>query len=84
MRRFAFLLTAFLVVCSPVGPDRPDRTDPADAPRLAIVSPRIDAVRLEAGAQLEFHVEATSPRERPINGVKPGAPRSTARSGGKA
>ena len=79
MRRFAFLLTAFLVVCSPVGPDRPDRTDPADAPRLAIVSPGIDAVRLEAGAQLEFHVEATSPRERPltITFLVDGAPRAT-------
>lgn len=79
MRRFAFLLTAFLVVCSPVGPDRPDRADPADAPRLASVAPRIDEVHLEAGAQLEFHVEATSPREKPltITFLVDGDPRST-------
>jgi PKD repeat protein len=76
VRRFAFLLTAFLVVCSPVGPDR---ADPADGPRLASVSPGIDEVRLEAGAQLEFHVEATSPRERPltITFLVDGDPRAT-------
>ena len=80
MRRFAFLLTAFLVVCSPVGPDRPDRADPADGPRLASVSPGIDEVRLEAGAHLEFHVEATSPREKPltITFLVDGDPRATA------
>ena len=79
MRRFAFLLTAFLVVCSPVGPDRADRADPADAPRLASVSPGIDEVRLEAGAHLEFHVEATSPREKPltITFLVDGDPRAT-------
>lgn len=76
MRRFAFILTAFLVVCSPVGPDRPD---PADAPRLASVSPGIDQVRLEAGAHLEFHVEATSPRHKPltITFLVDGDPRAT-------
>ncbi|MGH7566422.1 MAG: hypothetical protein ACREK2_06300 [Gemmatimonadota bacterium] len=68
MRRSTFLFTTvFLVVCSPVGPDSfPAGPDPSDAPRLASVSPGADQVRIEAGARVEFHVEATSPRERPL------------------
>jgi PKD repeat protein len=66
VRRFAFLLTAFLVVCSPVGPDRPAPGDPADAPRLGSITPGVDEVRVETGARVEFHVEATSPREKPL------------------
>jgi PKD repeat protein len=66
VRRYAFLLTAFLVVCSPIGPDHPEGGDPADAPRLASVSPSVVEVQVEAGARVEFHVEATSPRERSL------------------
>jgi len=48
---------------SPVSPgEPPGLPDPADAPRLASVSPGADEVRIESGDRVEFHVEATSPR----------------------
>ena len=68
MRRFACLVSALLaVVCSPVGPDATDPVpDPADAPHLATVLPHEDDVRVAAGDPIEFHVEATSPRQKPL------------------
>jgi PKD repeat protein len=67
VRRFALLFaTIFVVACSPVGPDSHDRPGPSDAPRLASVSPGVTEIRVEAGARLEFHVEATSPRAKPL------------------
>lgn len=69
MRRSAFLFAAiFGVVCSPAGPDAsdPEGPDPSDAPRLVSVSPDVDEVRMEAGASVEFHLEATSPRDKAL------------------
>jgi PKD repeat protein len=66
VRPIAFLLTAFLVVCSPVGPDPSGDPDPAVAPRLASVSPGSDDVRVAPGVAVQFHVEATSPRARTL------------------
>ena len=66
VRRFACLATVLLaVVCSPVGPES-IAPDPADAPRLATVLPLEDDVRITAGDPIEFHVEATSPRQKPL------------------
>lgn len=78
MRLIVFLLTAFLVTCGPVGPDLPG--DPAEAPRLASVSPGVDEVRVAPGATVEFHVEATSPRAKAltITFLVDGDPRATA------
>lgn len=80
MRRFACLVSALLaVVCSPVGPSDPV-PDPADAPRLATVLPHEDDVRVAAGDPIEFHVEATSPRQKPlaVTFLVDGSPRTNA------
>ena len=82
MRRFACLVSALLaVVCSPVGPETTDPVpDPADAPRLATVLPHEDDVRVAAGDPIEFHVEATSPRQKPlaVTFLVDGSPRTNA------
>ncbi len=64
-----------------MGPDRDTGApDPADAPRLAGISPGADEVRIEAGASVEFQVVATSPRALPltITFLVDGAPRAVA------
>ena len=67
MRRFAILWTTLvLVVCGP-GPSGPAGPDPADAPRLSSVQPDVSEVRVETGAPIEFRVEATSPRSKPLS-----------------
>ena len=68
MRRIPFVIVVLSAIfCSPAGPDRdPGAPDPADAPRLAGISPGVDEVRIEAGARVEFQVVATSPRELPL------------------
>ena len=81
MRRISFVIVVLSAVfCSPVGPDRSPGPDPADAPRLAGISPGVDEVRIEAGARVEFQVVATSPRELPltITFLVDGAPRAVA------
>lgn len=80
MRRFACFLAALFVVCSPLGPDGSDPgPDPSDAPRLASVLPGDAVVRIETGGRIEFHVAATSPREKPlaITFLVDGIPRSS-------
>jgi PKD repeat protein len=68
VRRLACLVSALLaVVCSPVGPDPVDPgPDPADAPRLATVLPHAAELQVAAGDPIEFRVEATSPRRKPL------------------
>jgi PKD repeat protein len=82
VRRIPFLLVVLSgLFCSPVGPDRDTGApDPADAPRLAGISPGVDEVRIEAGSSVEFQVAATSPRALPltITFLVDGAPRAVA------
>lgn len=82
MRRISFVIVVLSAVfCSPVGPDRgPEPPDPADAPRLAGISPSVDEVRVEAGARVDFEILATSPRALPltITFLVDGAPRAVA------
>jgi PKD repeat protein len=82
VRRIPFVILVLSgLFCSPVGPDRgAGPPDPADAPRLAGISPGVDEVRIEAGASVEFQVVATSPRALPltITFLVDGAPRAVA------
>ena len=82
MRRIPFVIVVLSAVfCSPVEPDRgPTAPDPADAPRLAGITPGVDEVRIEVGARVEFQVVATSPRDLPltITYLVDGAPRAIA------
>lgn len=77
------LVIGLLVRCGPSGPGSPTESpgppDPADAPRLGSVTPGAAEVRVETGGQVEFRVEATSPRSLPlsITFLVDGAPRAS-------